>query len=287
MDPVGTASSPSAGGGGRAGRDLGAAVAVGAGLVVVVLATLFTVKQLFLLVVAVAVVLAVRELAGVLKAVDLDVPLVPVAVGGAAMVPGAYYGGPEPLLVIAVATVLAVLVWRLAGGSVGYARDSSAGALATLYVPLLAAFAALMLRPADGPARVLTFIIVTICSDVGGYAIGVLMGRHPMAPTVSPNKSWEGAAGSLVVCVVGGWVSVTVLLGGAWWQGIIVGAAATVTATVGDLTESMIKRDAGVKDMGSLLPGHGGVMDRLDSLLPTAPVVYLLLSWMVTSPPAL
>jgi phosphatidate cytidylyltransferase len=125
---------------------------------------------------------------------------------------------------------------------------------------------------------VVTFIAVTICSDIGGYAAGVLFGKHPLAPKVSPKKTWEGSAGSLLACVVCGGVLLPVLFGGAIWQGVIVGAAAMLTATAGDLIESMIKRDLGVKDLGTLLPGHGGVMDRLDSLLATVPVFWLLMT---------
>ena len=109
-------------------------------------------------------------------------------------------------------------------------------------------------------------------SDIGGYAAGVLFGKHPMAPSVSPKKSWEGFAGSVVACVVGG-VALVVrwLLDGPWWAGVVLGAVAAVGATLGDLCESMIKRDLGIKDMGSILPGHGGLMDRLDSLLHRRP----------------
>jgi phosphatidate cytidylyltransferase len=139
----------------------------------------------------------------------------------------------------------------------------------------------LMLAEDDGPARIVVFILLVVASDVGGYAVGVLFGRHPMAPSVSPKKSWEGFAGSLAAGLGVGVAAVVWLLDGAWWVGAAVGVAAVVTATVGDLGESLLKRDLGIKDMGSLLPGHGGVMDRLDSLLPTAPVVYLLLATLV------
>ena len=118
-------------------------------------------------------------------------------------------------------------------------------------------------------------------SDIGGYVAGVLFGRHPMAPTISPKKSWEGFAGSALFTAVGGALLVILLLDGLWWEGVVIGLAAMVAATLGDLGESMIKRDLGIKDMGSLLPGHGGMMDRLDSLLLAAPVTYLLLSWLV------
>jgi phosphatidate cytidylyltransferase len=138
-----------------------------------------------------------------------------------------------------------------------------------------------MLRPDDGPDRVVVFIVLVVLSDVGGYVAGVLFGKHPMAPTVSPKKSWEGFGGSALFCAVGGAVAVPTLLEGEAWQGALIGLALMVTATLGDLGESMIKRDLGIKDMGSLLPGHGGIMDRLDSLLPAAPVAYLLLAWLV------
>ena len=134
---------------------------------------------------------------------------------------------------------------------------------------------------ADGPERVVTFFLVVVASDVGGYVAGVLFGKHPMAPTISPKKSWEGFAGSTLACIGAGIASVVWLLDGDWWAGAIVGAVAVLTATVGDLGESMIKRDLGIKDMSNLLPGHGGVMDRLDSLLATAPVVWLLLHLLV------
>jgi len=121
-----------------------------------------------------------------------------------------------------------------------------------------------MLAAPDGAKRVIVFIGVTICSDVGGFVVGVMAGRHPMAPSVSPKKSWEGAAGSVVACAIAGVGSVVVILGGSWWAGAVLGLTVAVSATVGDLTESTIKRDLGIKDMGNTLPGHGGFMDRMD-----------------------
>jgi phosphatidate cytidylyltransferase len=148
-------------------------------------------------------------------------------------------------------------------------------------VPFLAGFAMLMLAAPDGPYRVIVFVAVTVANDVGGYASGVLFGRHPMAPSISPKKSWEGLAGSVVLCMLVGAVTVRFLLDGSLLAGVAVGVAAAFTATLGDLSESLVKRDLGIKDMGSWLPGHGGIMDRLDSLLPTAPAVALLLMLLV------
>jgi phosphatidate cytidylyltransferase len=173
---------------------------------------------------------------------------------------------------------VAVVVWRLAEGATGMLADVGAALLCLFYVGFLAGFAVLMLAPHDGDRRVTIFIATVVASDVGGYALGVLFGKHLMAPVISPKKSWEGFGGSVLACVVCGAVTVNLLLHGAWWKGAIFGLAMVCTATLGDLGESMIKRDIGIKDMGNLLPGHGGLMDRLDSLLPSAPAAWLLLS---------
>jgi phosphatidate cytidylyltransferase len=173
--------------------------------------------------------------------------------------------------------VLGLSVWRLADGAAGYLRDVAAGNLVALYVPFLAGFAALMTHADDGVARIIVFILTVVCSDTGGYAMGALFGKHPMAPTVSPKKSWEGFAGSILAGSACGVLMMVFCFHHSWWKGLLFGVAVVVTATLGDLGESMIKRDLGLKDMGKLLPGHGGLMDRLDSLLPCAPVAYLLL----------
>jgi phosphatidate cytidylyltransferase len=265
----------------RAGRNLPAAIGVGVALAALIVVTLYVWKPSFLAVVAAAAVIAVWELSNALKAERIRVPVVPVVVGALSILGAGYAGGSEPMLVALTLTVMATLLWRLPENPEGYVRDVTAGVFVTMYVPLLAGFAALMLRADDGADRVVVFIAVTVLSDIGGYVAGVLFGRHPMAPTISPKKSWEGFAGSALFTAVGGALLVTLLVDGLWWEGVVIGLAAMVAATLGDLCESMIKRDLGIKDMGSLLPGHGGMMDRLDSLLLAAPVTYLLLSWLV------
>jgi phosphatidate cytidylyltransferase len=257
---------------------------VGIGLLAVLLASLFIVKAVFVGLAAVAVVIAVWELAAAFSVRDIRPPVVPIAIGAVAMLVAAYVGGAETLIAALALTVLASLVWRLPDGPEAYLRDTTAGVFTAVYVPFLASFAILMLEPADGQRRVTAFIIVTICSDIGGYLVGVLIGRHPMAPTISPKKSWEGFAGSVLFCVVGGAAAVHYLLEAAYWKGVVLGFAAVVAATVGDLSESMIKRDLAIKDMGRLLPGHGGIMDRLDSLLVTAPVAWAVLTLLVPRP---
>lgn len=263
----------------RAGRNLVAAIGVGLGLGAVIIASLMVYRPAFLLVIAVAILIGVVELVRALESGSARAPLPPLLVGTVAMLALAWTRGPDGLVVGFLLTVVAVLLWRLGDGPDDYLRDASAGVLVALYVPLLAGFAVLLLVPDDGAARVLAFIATVVGNDVGGYTAGVLFGRHPMAPTVSPKKSWEGMAGSVVACVLVATPIVVLALDGPWWGGVLVGVALAVTATLGDLGESLIKRDLGIKDMGTLLPGHGGIMDRLDSLLPSAAVAYLLLSW--------
>ncbi|PPS71369.1 MULTISPECIES: phosphatidate cytidylyltransferase [Streptomyces] len=268
-----------------AGRDLSAAIGVGVGLGVVIVASLFVVKAVFVGVVAVAVVVGLWELTKRLEErKGIRAPIVPLALGGAAMVVAGYVRGAEGAWVAMALTTLAVLVWRMTEPPEGYLRDVTAGVFAAFYVPFLATFVAMMLTADDGPQRVLIFLLLTVVSDTGAYAVGWRFGRHKLAPRISPGKTREGLLGAVSFAMVAGALCMQFLIDdGAWWQGLVLGLAVAVTATLGDLGESMIKRDLGIKDMGTLLPGHGGIMDRLDSLLPTAPVVWLLLVLFVGS----
>jgi phosphatidate cytidylyltransferase len=267
----------------RAGRNLPAALGVGLGLAGLVVASLFVRKEGFLVLATAAICVGVWELRDAVAQGRIHVPLVPSLAGALAMMTAAYVGGGQALTVSFGLTCVAVLLWRAVDGLQDAVRDIAGGIFVAAYVPFLASFSILMLAAPDGAWRVFVFILVTVCSDVGGYAVGVVAGRHPMAPSVSPKKSWEGFVGSVAACVLGGALSVSLALHGPWWAGALVGIAAAVTATVGDLTESTVKRDLGIKDMGSILPGHGGLMDRLDSLLLVAPVVWALLTVFVPS----
>ncbi|MFB9685650.1 phosphatidate cytidylyltransferase [Amycolatopsis plumensis] len=263
----------------KAGRNLPAAIGVALLLGAAIIVSLLTVRYLFIGIIAIAIAVGTFEFAGVLRRVaDIRVAMIPVLVGGQAMIWLAWPFGREGALTAFVLTVLACLLWRLPGGAKGYLRDISASTFAAAYLPLFGAFAAMLVPPEDGVGRVLTFLIGVVASDTGGYIAGVLGGKHPMAPTISPKKTWEGFAGSVIGGVVAGALTLSLMLDGHVWQGVIFGVAIVLTATLGDLVESLIKRDLGVKDMGTLLPGHGGIMDRLDSLLPSAVVSWLLLS---------
>ncbi len=263
----------------RAGRNLRAAIGVGLGLGAAVVASLFVYKHVFVGVIVVAVVVGLWELTSRLaEHKQIRAPLVPLAVGGAAMVVAGYVRGAEGAWVAAALTALAVLVWRMTEDPEDYLRDVTAGVFAAFYVPFLATFVAMMLAADDGPWRVFTFLLLTVVSDTGAYAVGWRFGRHKLAPRISPGKTREGLLGAVSFAMVAGALCMHFLIdGGVWWQGLLLGLAVATSATLGDLGESMIKRDLGIKDMGALLPGHGGIMDRLDSLLPTAPVVWLLM----------
>ena len=265
----------------RAGRDLPAAIAVGVGLAAVIVASLFVYRPSFGYIVGTAVLFGTYEMAQALAKSGIRVTLVPLLVGGAALLFAAWLRGPNGLVVATLVTFGGIVAWRVAEGAEGYLHDVSASALILLYLPTLAGFAILLAHPHDGAGRIIAFIATVVCSDTGGYATGVLFGKHPLAPVVSKAKTWEGFAGSVLWCSVCGVLFMTLCFHEAWWKGWLFGLAIVVTATIGDLGESMIKRDLGIKDMGNLLPGHGGVMDRLDSLLPCAAVAYLLLSTFV------
>jgi phosphatidate cytidylyltransferase len=266
----------------RAGRDLKAAIGIGVLLAALALGSLLVLKELFLLLVLVVMAVGVWELARALRAVHVQVPLVPVLIGGAVMVIVAFYRGAEAQLIALGLTVVGVLLWRVADGVTGALKDVSAGAFTALYPCFLGAFVSLLLAAPDGHLRVIFFILVTVFSDIGGYAVGVLFGKHPMAPSVSPKKSWEGFAGSVVTCALVGSIAMWQFWpDSTWWYGALIGAASASLATVGDFIESSVKRDIGIKDMSSVLPGHGGVMDRIDSLVMTAPLLWATLSFAV------
>ena len=278
---------------GRAGRDLPAAVGSAVVLVAAILLSLFFWKTAFMGIVAIAVVVAVWELHQGLSAKDIDIPEQPLMAGGVVMVVVAYVWGAPALVPATAVTALVIMLWLLRRGVAGYVKNATASVFTLVYVPFLASFVALLLgeggtNPAfgfdvddPGVRGVITFIAIVVASDTGGYVAGVLFGRHPMARVISPKKSWEGFAGSLAATIaVGAWL-VASFLGGDWWVGVILGVIAAVMATLGDLCESVIKRDLGIKDMSQVIPGHGGLMDRLDSLLATIAPIWLVLYYLV------
>ncbi len=270
----------------RAGRNLPAAIAVGAALGISLILILVFAPLVLIPVIAVAIAIATWEIAKRLREADVLVPRIPLLLGGQAVIWLAWPFGTTGTLGAFAGTVLVCMVWRLFGHGLSAApknflRDTAIAVFVLAWVPLLASFAVLMLLADDGNMRVLAFMIGVVCSDVGGYAAGVLFGKHPMVPAISPKKSWEGLCGSLLTGIIGGLLTVTLLLRADSLIGIPLGIGLVLVATLGDLIESQVKRDLGIKDMGTLLPGHGGIMDRLDSMLPAAFVSWLVFELML------
>jgi phosphatidate cytidylyltransferase len=276
---------------GRAGRNLPAAVGSAVVLLLAIAGSLFFFKAGFMVIVAAAVVIALWELHRGLRTREINIPEQPLMLGGVVMVAVAYFWGAPALVTATAVTALVTMLWLLRRGVDGFVQNASAAVFTLVYVPFLGSFVALLLAEGghrleanhvdDGVRGIITFILVTIASDIGGYAAGVLFGRHPMAPVISPKKSWEGFAGSVVFCVAAGVALVVWLLDGDWWVGVVLGLIAVVMATLGDLVESVMKRDLGIKDMSRIVPGHGGLLDRIDSLLATIAPIWLLLHYLV------
>jgi phosphatidate cytidylyltransferase len=275
---------------GRAGRNLRAAIALGVVLGAYVVLSLLFFKPAFVLLVAVALSMGSLELYHALQRHGMKAAIQPIIVGTLAISIGSYLAGRQQpvvfsttsvLLAALALTVLASMIWRIPGGAKGYVTDVAASLMIIAYVPMLGSFAALMLAGENGVARLVTYMLVVVMGDTGGYVLGVLFGKHPMAPRISPKKSWEGFAGSMLFGVVAGALMTVLALRQPFWIGIVLGVCLVGIGVMGDLIESLIKRDMGIKDMSSVLPGHGGVMDRLDSLLVAAPVAWLIMYLLV------
>jgi len=262
----------------KAGRNLPAAIGIGVLLAGAVVASLFVDKRAFVGLAVVAIMAAVGELSRALRSHAGALPSIPLALGAGAVLVAAYAGGTQALVVAALLLAVAGVVMTIISDDATRSRAMSSVVFVVCYVAFLAGFAVLLAVPSDGPRRVLALVATVVCSDTGGYVVGVFLGKHPMAPSVSPKKSWEGFGGSVAACALCGGLYLPLVLHGTWWQGVVFGFAIVVAATIGDLSESLVKRDLGIKDMGTLLPGHGGVMDRIDSLLLAAPVAWALLT---------
>nr|WP_072687731.1 phosphatidate cytidylyltransferase [Rhodococcus marinonascens] len=270
----------------KAGRNLPAAIAVGVGLGAALIAVLIYLPLVWIGVVSVGMAVATWEVTKRLRESDISAPRIPLLLGGQAILWLAWPFGPVGVLSAFAGTVLVCMVWRLFDHGLkatprNFLRDTAITVFVASWIPLLASFAVLMVLQEDGAGRVFCLMIGVVCSDVGGYAAGVFFGKHPMVPAISPKKSWEGFLGSLLFCVIGSVLSVTLILDANLMIGVLLGVVLVVVATLGDLIESQVKRELGIKDMGTLLPGHGGIMDRLDSLLPSAFVTWLVLTALV------
>ena len=267
----------------KAGRNLPAAIAVSLLLGAIVIATLIWAPRGWVVILSVAMAVATHEVVKRLREAGYSIPLIPLLIGGQAMIWLTWPFGAAGALGGYGGTVLVCLIWRLLSQGldsqpVNYLRDVAVTVFLATWIPLFAAFGALLVYPEDGWARVFTFMLAVVFSDIGGYTAGVLFGKHRMVPAISPKKSWEGLAGSLVCGTAAAVLAVEFLMHKPWWVGVPLGLMLVITATAGDLVESQFKRDLGIKDMGTLLPGHGGLMDRIDGALPSAVATWIVLS---------
>ena len=261
----------------KAGRKLLPSIGVGLSLIGLVWFALSYQREIFAIVVAVAVVLGVREIVRAFAAHSITVSFNGLALASIGLSYAAWNGGVAGL---AIATAIAfplLLIRALIQGPEGFVAKATGTTFALLYLPFLAGFLILLAIPSTGFQRVMTFMVLVGCNDTFGYIVGVLFGKHPLVPTISPKKTWEGLAGSTVFTVLGGCLAFKYIMDMHWWIGIIVGLMIVFTATCRDLIESAMKRDMSLKDMGSLLPGHGGMLDRLDSVVLSAPAMWLAL----------
>lgn len=268
------------------GRSLSKSVAVGLFLGGIFLLSVLIYKELFVLLAAAAAGAGAWELSSALRLKGWYVPRVPAVVGSVLIMPATYYGGAELQWLGALVIVAALILWRTVHllwerqeapmqALTHTLRDYAAAAFLVIYLPLMTSFTMLLLRREDGAKWVIAFVATVALIDTAGYLVGRKLGRHKLAPGVSPKKTWEGLVASISAGTISA-VSFTIIFFGLdWWVGLILAAVLLLSAVFGDLAESLIKRDLGVKDMSSLLPGHGGIMDRLDSILPSALITYL------------
>jgi phosphatidate cytidylyltransferase len=267
----------------RAGRNLPAAIGVGVLLGAMAIGILFFAPTGWLPVLSVFIPIATHEIVRRLREAGYALPVIPLLVGGLAMIWLTWPYGPAGLLGAYAGTIVVCMVWRLVRQGlreqpVNYLRDISATVLIATWVPLFASFSALLIFQDDGGFRTFTVIVTVVFADIGGYVAGVLFGRHLMAPAISPKKSWEGLGGSLLFGITAAVLSVAFLLDKPAWVGVPLGLMLVITGVLGDLVESQVKRDLGIKDMGTLLPGHGGIMDRIDAMLPSAVAGWIVLT---------
>jgi phosphatidate cytidylyltransferase len=267
----------------RAGRDLPAAIGVGVLLGGMAIGVLLFAPIGWLPVLAVFIPVATHEVIRRLGEAGYDLPAIPLLAGGQAMIWLTWPFGTTGLIGAYGGTIVVCMVWRLVGHGlrtqpVNYLRDMSAAVLLATWVPLFASFSALLIFQDHGGGRVFTVILTVVLADIGGYVAGVLFGKHTMAPAISPKKSWEGLGGSLVFGITAAVLAVTFVLDKPAWVGVPLGLMLVITGVLGDLVESQVKRDLGIKDMGTLLPGHGGIMDRIDAMLPSAVAGWIVLT---------
>ena len=261
----------------KAGRKLGPSILVSIAILATVFLTMSYAKFLFAIVAWIAIGLAARELTSAYKAGGIALPVNAILIALTAILGAAWFGRVSSLAVAMAITIPTLLVYILFKNPKDFVRNSTAAAFAIFYLPFLAGFILLLANDKDGLARIFTLVVLVSCNDTFAYIFGVLFGKHPLAPNISPKKTWEGLIGSIIATTIGSALVFEFVLEHNWWIGAAIGLVAVITATCGDLIESAVKRDLAIKDMVSILPGHGGILDRIDSVLFTGPAVWFAL----------
>ncbi len=257
-------------------RDMRAAAIVGFSLLGLMLFTAWWHPLAFAVVVYGFCIGAAVEWSRALKFQGRRIPLIPIIAAIVGMGIATWYAKPEGLVVALLVGGAGVVAWRLSDERIeNTLADSMAAMLTLMWIPFLASFVVLLELAEDGWIRVLILIFAVSGNDTGGLFFGSKFGKRPLLPRVSPSKTWEGFAGGVITGTSASTVAAFFLLDGRWYIGAVVGLACTLAAVIGDLAESAIKRDINIKDMSSALPGHGGILDRLDSMVFAAPVAYV------------
>ena len=266
----------------RAGRPLWQAIAIGLLLGGVFLASLFWIVELFVVFVTALVLFAVTELAGALVDKGRLRARWPLVLVSGSMVPLAYYFGAEGQLWSLVAAIAVAVLIRLGRALFDSSSrsttfpDLGVAIMVLAYIPFLAGFAVALAAAPRGVWWVLAGVVVVVSVDTAAYVTGLSFGKTPLAPKISPKKTWEGFAGSLLAAVIAGGLLGPLVLRQEIWVGVLLGLVLVGSATLGDLVESLIKRDLDIKDISSWLPGHGGFLDRLDSMLPSMATLFVM-----------
>jgi phosphatidate cytidylyltransferase len=258
----------------RAGRKLLPSILVSLSLLTLIFGSITIEPKLFLALICIVIMLGVRELTHAYRAGGIELPDLPIMAAALVILLASWFGGTEGLAVSTGLIIPILMFLLLLISQKDFIKRSTSAVFAVFYLAVLGGFILLVANDPDGGKRILALVILIACNDTFAYFAGVLFGKHKMAPSISPKKSWEGLIGGLIASVIGGGLVFHLAFETGWYVGSAIGVMTVVTATCGDLIESAIKRDLAIKDMSNLLPGHGGIMDRLDSALFTAPAVW-------------
>ena len=258
----------------RAGRKLIPSILVSLLLLAIIFTTINIAPILFFGFIWVVIMIGVREITHAYRKGGIELPNTVLMIAASVLLVATWNGNTQGLAVSAGLTIPILMFTLLLISQKDFIKRSTSAVFITFYLAVLGGFILLLANHPDGALRILALVILISCNDTFAYIAGVLIGKHKLAPSISPKKTWEGLIGGAIASIIGGALIFHYLFQTYWLVGSAIGVMTVITATCGDLIESAIKRDLAIKDMSNLLPGHGGIMDRLDSALFTAPAVW-------------